>query len=98
MFRQIIGSAVGCVLVLGSPLAMTSALADKASATACAAKLGKPGQIIYNKVAPQAAATADLRGLITDETRSLVMSGQVSRGDARPAAEAAGACLVQLRS
>ncbi|CAH1661368.1 conserved exported hypothetical protein [Hyphomicrobiales bacterium] len=98
MFRHFVAGAVGCVLTLASPLTMTSALADKAGAAACATKLGKSAQLIYNKVAPQAPGTADLRGLVTDQTRSLVMSGQISRGDARPAAEAAGQCLEQLRS
>ena len=36
---------------------------------------------------------ADLKGVVTDTTKSLVKSGQVPRGEARPAAEAAGECL-----
>jgi hypothetical protein len=31
--------------------------------------------------------------VVTDATKSLVKSGQVARGDARPAAIAAGECL-----
>lgn len=90
--------ALGAVLAAIAPFAIAPALADSAGAATCAAKLGKPARLIYNTVAPQASGSADLRGLITDQTRGLVMSGQISRGDARPAAEAAGQCLAQLRS
>ena len=90
--------ALGAVLAVSTPLAITPALAGPADAAACAAKLGKPARLIYNTVAPQAPGTGDLRGLITEQTRGLVMSGQISRGDAHPAAEAAGQCLVRLNS
>ena len=50
-------------------------------------------QLIFNTALPQVAPGADLKGVVTDATKSLVKSGQISRGDARPAAMAAGECL-----
>ncbi|MBS7702600.1 hypothetical protein [Chelatococcus asaccharovorans] len=103
MSRRYIILARAAVLAVSAsaaitPAMITLAMASPAGAAACAAKLGKSAQIIYNAVAPQVSGGGDLRGLVTDQTRGLVMSGQISRGDARPAAEAAGQCLEQLRS
>ena len=41
---------------------------------------------------------ADLRAIVTAQTKSLVMSGALSRDAAKPAAEAAGKCLKLLAS
>lgn len=98
MSRRHIVLTLGAVIAVSSPVVIAPAMASPAGAAACAAKLGKSAQLIYNAVAPQASGSGDLRGLVTDQTRGLVMSGQISRGDARPAAEAAGRCLEQLRS
>lgn len=98
MSRYLVASVVGGLLVAASSLSIAGAQAAPAGAAACAAKLNATARLIYNTVAPQVPGNADLRGLITDRTRSLVISGQISRSDARPAAEAAGQCLEQLRT
>lgn len=87
------------VLAAAGMLAATgAAFADKAGASACAAKLPKNAKLIYDATAAQAAGGGDLKDLVTTQTRGLVMSGQIDRGGAREAAEAAGQCLVMLRS
>ncbi|WP_210485373.1 hypothetical protein [Microvirga antarctica] len=75
-----------------------SALADKAGAAACAAKLPKDARAIYDASAPGAASASDLKQLLTQQTRSLAMAGTISRGSARASAEAAGPCVAMLKS
>ena len=74
------------------------ALADKAAGDACAAQLDADGKTIYAASLPSVAAGGDVRSVVTDTTKSLVMGGKVGRANARPAAEAAGKCLVVARS
>ncbi len=74
-------------------LSAAPALAGQAEAQNCASGLDANGQLIFTTALPQVAPGADLKGVVTDATKSLVKSGQIKRGDARPAAEAAGACL-----
>ena len=74
-------------------LGAAPAFAGQAEAQSCAAGLDANGQLIFTTALPQAVPGADLKGVVTDATKSLVKSGQIKRGDARPAAEAAGACL-----
>lgn len=74
------------------------ALADQKKGDACAASLPKNARMIYDASSKDAAAAPDLRGLVESKTRSLVMSGNLARGEARDAAEAAGKCLLALRS
>jgi hypothetical protein len=74
-------------------LSAAPALAGQAEAQSCASGLDANGQLIFTTALPQVAPGADLKGVLTDATKSLVMSGKIKRGDARPAAEAAGACL-----
>jgi hypothetical protein len=76
----------------------TPAAADKAGATACASKLPQDARAIYDASAPSAAGASDLKQVVTEQTRSLAMSGKIARGSARSSAEAAGACLQILRS
>lgn len=90
MKRLLLASAV--LTVVASPV-----LADKTSADQCAAGLGADAKAIYVATAPGFADTSDPRALITEKTKSLVMAGTVSMGNARNAAEAAGSCLTQLR-
>lgn len=78
-----------CLLALGA----VPALAGQAEAQSCAAGLDANGQMIFNAALPQVAPGADLKGVVTDTTKSLVKSGQIKRGDAKPAAMAAGECL-----
>lgn len=77
--------------------ATVPALADQAAGDTCAAGLGGEAKAIYAAAAPGFAGAPDARAYITDKTKGLVMSGQVSRGTARSAAEAAATCLNKLR-
>lgn len=72
------------------------AFADAAGAATCAAGLDADAKAIYDATAPSVAPGADLRALVTTQTKSLVMAGTIGRGGAKAAAEAAGACLAML--
>lgn len=74
-------------------LSAAPALAGTAEAQSCAGSLDAGGQQIFNAALPQVVPGADLKGIVTDVTKSLVKSGQIKRADARPAAMAAGECL-----
>jgi hypothetical protein len=68
-------------------------VAGQSEAQSCASGLDASGQMIFNAVLPQVSPGADLKGVLTATTKSLVKSGQIGRGDAKPAAMAAGECL-----
>ncbi|MCK0210048.1 hypothetical protein MWN33_18605 [Starkeya koreensis] len=89
--------ALAATIVGGALLAAPAAFADQAAGKACAASLTPDGKAIYSGVIA-AGNSGDLRTLVTDTARSLVMSGQIDRGNARANAEAAGQCLEQARS
>lgn len=76
-------------------LSASSSFASKASADACAARLSPPAKQIYAASIGSVAPGVDLKGLLRSKVRPMVMGGQLSRDQARPAAEAAGACLKQ---
>jgi hypothetical protein len=76
----------------------TVAFANQAAADACAAKLPKDSAAIYTAAAPQAVSGGNLKDIVTKVTRGMVLSGKLSRSDARPAAEAAGTCLALLKN
>lgn len=78
--------------------AAAPAAADQEAATACASTLSPSGAMIYRNAAPDMRRGSDLREVITEHTRDLVMSGDMTRSQARPAAEAAAKCLDSLRS
>lgn len=79
---------------LALPLAFASvAHADATSAKACGAKLPKEAQVIFNQTLPQIAPGADVKGVLTNTTRSLAMNGTINRGTARASAQAAYKCL-----
>ncbi|RBP16500.1 hypothetical protein DFR50_105143 [Roseiarcus fermentans] len=73
-----------------------AAFADQKAADGCAAKLGRASAAIYAASAAQLSPGANLRDVVTSVTRGMVMSGDLGRAEARPAAEAAGACLSLL--
>ena len=73
-----------------------NAYADAASAATCAAGLSGDAKTIYDATAPNVTAGADIRALVTTQTKSLVMNGTIGRGGAKAAATAAGACLAML--
>jgi type II secretory pathway component PulL len=79
------------VAVLLSPV--PRALADPAAAQACAAQLPKDAQTIFAAALPQLGPGADLRGVVTDTTRSLARDNRIDRATARPSAVSAAKCL-----
>jgi hypothetical protein len=70
------------------------ALADRATADACAAKLPANSKLIYTASVDSVKPGADLTEVVRGKTRGLVMSGKLSRGDAQGAAQTAGKCLM----
>lgn len=87
---------VAAVAVLLTAVA-APAFADQATADRCAADLNGEARAIYAATAPGFISASDPRGLVADKTKALVVSGAISRGTARSAAEAAGTCLTKLR-
>jgi len=89
--------ALAAACLAGALVVAPAAFANQAAGDACAASLTPDGKAIYAGVMG-AGNSGDLRTLVTDTARSLVMSGQIDRGNARTNAEAAGQCLEQARS
>ena len=77
------------------PFFAAPSLASKASADACAAKLSPDAKQIYAASIGSVAPGIDMKEVVRSKTRALVIGGKLSRDAARPAAEAAGACLKQ---
>ncbi len=73
------------------------ALANRAAADACAARLSAESKLIYAATIGAVAPGVDLKEIVRSKTRGLVMAGKLNRGQALAAAEAAGACLKQAR-
>ncbi|MEJ0020907.1 MAG: hypothetical protein WDN25_31035 [Acetobacteraceae bacterium] len=92
--RSIMGR-VGLAL-FALPMLALAARADTGSAAACAAQLPGDAKAIFDKTASQVRPTSDLRSLVTTNTRSLAISGSISRDTARQSATAAAQCLKQL--
>jgi hypothetical protein len=84
-------------LVLLIALAPAMALADQAASTKCRGKLNADGKLIYDKSLPLATPQANLRDVLTEQTRALAEAGSIQL-PARENAEAAGACLKLLRT
>ncbi len=86
----------GAVLALMAALTVgRAALAQDATAAACAAKLPKDAKTIFDATLPKIIPGANLRDLVTATTRSLAVAGNISRSTARDSAIAAGQCLQQ---
>ncbi|GAB4065354.1 hypothetical protein KHC28_02690 [Ancylobacter sonchi] len=93
------GRSTSVALCFGALIAASvPALADKTSADACAAGLNADGKAIYAASLPGISSGGDVRGVVTDKTRSLAMGGKIDRGAARTNAEAAGQCLAMVKS
>lgn len=84
-------------LVFLIALAPAMALADQAASTKCRGKLNADGKLIYDKSLPLAKPDANLRDVVTEQTRALAAAGTIQL-PARENAEAAGECLKLLRS
>ncbi len=79
--------------LLGLAMLPAAVQADQAAAAACAAKLSKEGQMLYEKAAPTVSPKNNIKDALTSVARPLVMNGTMSRAVARDAAEAAGECM-----
>lgn len=73
------------------------ARADRPGAERCAAGLQPLGQQLFTRALPGVLGGASIPDALRSAATSLVMSGAVSRSDARAAAEAAGPCLQMAR-
>jgi hypothetical protein len=76
-------------------LSVSPSFASKTSADTCAAKLSPQAKQIYTASIGSVAPGVDMKEVVRSKTRAMVMGGKLSRDQARPAAEAAGACLKQ---
>ena len=85
---------LGAALYLG--LGMGVALADRAAADRCAGALSPLGKTLYDRALPDVLRGTAIPDALRSVGRSMVMSGSATRDTARPAGEAAGACLVQI--
>jgi len=74
-----------------------TAFADEVKPDACAASLSPTGKIIFEAVAPSVEADTNLRELLKEKVRPLVMSGKLKRKDAKANAPLAGECLLLLK-
>jgi len=72
---------------------VAQAVAPNAAATQCARGLPADSKMIYDASVQNMKSLATLRETVTEQTRSLVMSGKIGEAGARPAAEKAGECL-----
>lgn len=75
----------------------SDARADRAAADRCAAALSPSGKTIYNRSLSDVLTGQSITDVVSSVTRAMVFGGALSVGDARPAAEAAAACLVMVR-
>jgi hypothetical protein len=75
----------------------TTAHPDEPDGDRCAALLTPTARVIYDTAMARPIPGASLKELLTTRVRALVLSGQVSLFDARPAAETAADCLREAR-
>jgi hypothetical protein len=67
--------------------------ADTGAANACAEKLSPDARAIFDATLPQVVPGADLRSLLTANTRKLAFAGAIEVGNARASATEASQCL-----
>ena len=77
--------------------AVGPAATENVSGESCAAKLSPDASSIYRVAAPDMHHDTDLPSLLREKVMSMVVSGQLQRSAARPAAEQAAVCLQLLR-
>lgn len=82
-------------LVITATLLLTAAagVAETTTADQCASGLGKDPRAIYDACVASVQPTTDIKALLTQKTRGLVMAGTVERASARESARAAAQCL-----
>ena len=86
-------SAVAAAATL--TLTTVPSLANRATADACAAKLPADAKLIYTATIGSVVPGVNLADNVRSNARELVMAGKLTRDQAQPAAQAAGACLKQ---
>lgn len=74
-----------------------AARADRAAADRCAVALSPSARTIYNRSLNDVLSGQSITAVVSSVTRAMVFGGSLSVGAARPAAEAAAACLVMAR-
>ena len=77
--------------------AASPAATENMSGEGCAAKLSPDASSIYRVAAPDMHHDTDLASLLREKVMAMVMSGELRRSAARPAAEQAATCLQLLR-
>lgn len=75
------------------PICAFAVPAHAETAAACSAQLSKDARTIFDTTLPKVTPTSDLREIVTADTRSLAMSGQINSDNARDSAIAAAHCL-----
>jgi len=98
MIIRFTATRAGLALSLLLPLVCAAQVsrADSTAANDCAASLPKDAKTIFDTTLPQVRPGADLRSLLTTNTRSLAISGTIDRGSARQSATAAAKCLQRV--
>ena len=76
-------------------LSMAPSLANRTAADACAARLPADAKLIYTATIGSVVPGVDFADNVRSKARELVMAGKLTRDQAQPAAQAAGACLKQ---
>lgn len=74
-----------------------TAFADEVKSGACAASLSSTGKTIFDAVAPSVEADTNLKELLIEKVRPLVLSGKLKRKDAKANAPLARECLLLLK-
>jgi hypothetical protein len=73
------------------------ARADQTAADQCAVGLTPIGKTMFNAALPKLLAGDTTRDALTSVARDMVLSGKVTRDEARSSAEAAASCLKVLK-
>ena len=71
--------------------------ADTMTSESCAASLSPTGKTIFEAVAPSVEADTNLKKLVKEALRPLVLSGKLKRKDAKANVLLAGKCLHLLQ-
>jgi hypothetical protein len=87
---------IAAAVLATTPLA-GAVVAAPIGAEACATHLAPPGRLMFQAVAEHVRANTDIPALMREYVRPLVMSGRISRDDAKQNAQPAGRCLLLLK-
>ncbi|MFO1149524.1 MAG: hypothetical protein U1E62_14200 [Alsobacter sp.] len=82
---------LGLMLSASGPSPASAAGAQ--AADSCAKGLSTESRMIYDATVRAMKGPSTIRDTVVAQTKALVMEGKIAEANARPAAEAAGACL-----